>query len=481
MIDGRHLIGGDWIDGTGAAPNVNPSDTTDIVGHFPRGGHDMVARAVDAALHAKTTWMHSNIQKRHDLLRAIGDTIMARKDELGMLLAREEGKPLAEAIGEAARAAQVFWFFAGECLRFGGEKLPSIRDGVDVEITREPLGVIGIIAPWNFPIAIPAWKIAPALAFGNCVIFKPADLVPASAYELGRIIDQAGLPPGVFNMVFGKGREVGEAMTSHPGIDAITFTGSVPTGRAVALACVGASPMKKIQLEMGGKNPMIILDDADIDVAFDAATSGAYLSTGQRCTSPERFIVTEGIHDRFVSGVVERLRAMKVGHALDADTQIGPVVSEAQLESNLDFVARGQSAGATLAFGGERVSARTPGHYMTPVLFTDVTNDMTIAREETFGPFSGVIRVRNYDEALAVANDTEFGLSSGICTTSLKYASHYKRHSTAGLVMVNLPTAGLDYHVPFGGRRNSSYGPREQGRYAVEFYTAVKTAYTAAG
>lgn len=480
-MKGHHLIGGEWIAGTDLVPDINPSDTGEIVGEFPTGDEALVNAAIEAALAAKHGWARSNIQLRHDILRRASDAIMARREELGTLLAREEGKPIAEAIGEVVRAAHVFGFFAGEALRLGGEKLPSIRDGVDVEITREPVGVVGIIAPWNFPIAIPAWKIAPALAFGNCVVFKPAEMVPASSYALARILVEAGVPAGVFNLVFGKGRVVGTALTSHPGIDAISFTGSVGTGRSVAAACVAASPMKKVQLEMGGKNPLIVLDDADLAVAVDVAVNGAYLSTGQRCTSPERLIVTEGIHDRFVAATIEKLTAMKVGHALDPDTIVGPVVSEGQLDSNLDYVRLGREAGATLAFGGERTQARTPGFYMTPVLFTDVSNDMAIAREETFGPFAAVIRVKDYEEALAVANDTEFGLSSGICTTSLKYASHYKRNSNAGMVMVNLPTAGVDYHAPFGGRRGSSYGPREQGRYAAEFYTSVKTAYTAAG
>ena len=481
MITGQHYIGGEWQDGTGHKPDINPSDTTEIVGHFPSADEATVIAATAAAQAASHGWARSNIQQRHDALLKIGQEIIARKEELGTILAREEGKPIAEAIGETVRAGQIFVFFAGECLRLAGEKLPSIRDGVEVEITREPVGVVGIIAPWNFPVAIPAWKIAPALAYGNCVVFKPADLVPATAHALGRIIAGAGLPPGVFNMVFGSGRVVGQCLTSHAGVDAISFTGSVATGRSVAAACVAASPMKKVQLEMGGKNPLVVLDDADLKVAVDVAVGGAYMSTGQRCTSPERFIVTPGIHDAFVAAVIERLAAMKVGHALDADTYVGPVASAEQLEANLAFVAQGQAEGAKLAFGGTRATARTPGYYQTPVLFTDVNNAMAIAREESFSPLAGVIRVQDYEEALATANDTPFGLSSGICTTSLKHATHFRRNSTAGMVMINLPPAGVDYHVPFGGRRGSSYGPREQGRHAAEFYTVVKTAYTAAG
>jgi aldehyde dehydrogenase (NAD+) len=278
----------------------------------------------------------------------------------------------------------------------------------------------------------------------------------------------------------GKGSVVGQALLENPDVAAITFTGSVNTGRRVAAACVAASPMKKVQLEMGGKNPLVVLDDADLTIAVDCALNGAFFSTGQRCTASSRLIVTDGIHDRFVAALTERLKGLVVDDALKAGTQIGPVVDQSQLDQDERYIAIGRDEGATLTWGGERLNRETPGFYLQPALFTGVSNSMRIAREEIFGPVAGVIRVKDYDEALAVANDTEFGLSSGICTTSLKYASHYKRNSEAGMVMVNLPTAGVDYHVPFGGRKGSSYGPREQGAYAREFYTTVKTSYTLA-
>jgi aldehyde dehydrogenase (NAD+) len=480
-MKGQHLIGGEWVSGAGDTPNINPSDTNDIIGHYPSGGEAEVDAAVAAALTAKHAWARSNVDARANMLRKVSDILMARRDALGELLSREEGKTRAEGVGEIVRSAQIFNFFSGECVRLSGEILPSTRDGVELNITREPMGVVGIISPWNFPMAIPAWKIAPALCYGNTVVFKPAELTPATAMELAKILEEAGVPAGVFNMVFGKGRVVGNAMLSHPGIDAISFTGSVPTGRAVAAACVAATPMKKFQLEMGGKNPMVVLDDADLDLAIDLAASGAFLQVGERCTAPERLIVTEGIHDRFVAGVVDKMKTMKVGNALDPDTIIGAVVSESQLEQNLAYVRKGSLDGAKLAWGGEAVEGRTPGYFMQPALFTEVTNDMVIAREETFAPFASVIRVKDYDEALHVANDTDFGLSSGIVTTSLKYAHHFQRNAQAGMVMVNLPTAGTDYHAPFGGRKSSSYGPREQGRYAAEFFTVVKTAYTKPG
>jgi aldehyde dehydrogenase (NAD+) len=394
------------------------------------------------------------------------------------LLSREEGKPLAEGIAETARAGQIFLFFSGEALRQTGDKLSSVRPGVEIDITREPVGVVGLICPWNFPIAIPAWKTAPALAHGNCVVLKPAELVPATASALAEIIGRAGLPPGVFNMVIGRGSVVGEAMLRHPGVNAISFTGSVATGRRVAASCVASDPMKKVQLEMGGKNPLIVLDDADLANAVECAVNSAFFSTGQRCTASSRLIVTEGIHDRFVAAVTERLKGLVIGDALAAGTEIGPVVDQSQLDQDLSYIKIGKEEGAKLAIGGERLERATPGFYLAPALFVDVDPRMRIAREEIFGPVAGVIRVKDYDEALALANDTEFGLTSGICTTSLKHAGHFRRNAEAGMVMVNLPTAGVDYHVPFGGRKGSSYGPREQGRYAQEFYTIVKTAYT---
>ena len=371
----------------------------------------------------------------------------------------------------------VFKFFAGEALRIAGEKIDSIRPGVEIEITREPVGVVGVITPWNFPIAIPAWKIAPALAFGNAVVFKPAGLVPGCAWELADILARAGLPGGVFNLIMGRGSIVGEAMLNHPGIAGISFTGSVETGAHVAARC--AARLAKVQLEMGGKNPLIVLDDADIPGAVNCAVQGAFYSTGQRCTASSRLIVTEGIHDRFVESTIERMNTLRVGDALDAGTDIGPVVDQSQMEKDLEYLELGRQEGATLATGGQRLKREKEGYYLEPALFTDTAPDMRINRDEIFGPVASVIRVKSYEDALSVANDTPFGLSGGICTTSLKHASHYKKNAQVGMVMVNLPTAGVDYHVPFGGRKGSSYGSREQGRYAVEFYTTVKTAYVA--
>lgn len=474
----NNYIHGEWLAGCDYSANINPSNLADNVGNFTRGGIDHVDAAVKAAQAAFNSWSTGSIQARSDALDKIGNEILARKEELGILLSREEGKTKPEGIGEAARAGNIFKFFAGECLRLSGETLPSVRPNIGVEITREPMGVIGLITPWNFPIAIPAWKIAPALAFGNCVVFKPADLVPASAWALAEIISRSGIPSGVFNLVMGSGRLIGDALVNHPAIAAISFTGSVGVGSQIAKSAVQS--FKKVQLEMGGKNPQIVLDDANLKTAVELCIQSSYFSTGQRCTASSRLIVTDGIYNDFIKSMKERMATLKVDDALKDGTDIGPVSSLSQLEQDLRYIEIGKAEGATLACGGERLKRETDGYYMSPALFSESSAEMRINREEIFGPVASVVRVKNYEEALAMANDTEFGLAAGIATTSLKYATHFKRHIQAGMAMVNLPTAGVDYHVPFGGRKGSSYGPREQGKYAQEFFTIVKTSYTQA-
>jgi acyl-CoA reductase-like NAD-dependent aldehyde dehydrogenase len=477
-----NFIGGEWIAGAQAAENINPSDTRDVVGLYALASAEQARQAIAAAHAAQPSWAATTPQQRADALDAIGSEILARQAELADLLAREEGKALADARGEVVRAGQIFKFFAGEALRIPGELLASTRPGLMVELTREPAGVVSIITPWNFPIAIPAWKIAPALAYGNAVVFKPAEAVPGSAWALAEIISRAGLPAGSFNLVMGRGRDIGDVLTGDERVAAVTFTGSEATGRRVAAACVGrAGAMARYQLEMGGKNPLVVLDDADLEVAVSCAVNGAFFSTGQRCTASSRLVVTDGVHDRFVAAMVERMKTLTVGDARRPGTVIGPVVDERQLAQDLDYIALGQAEGARLLHGGEHRAelAGQPGHYLEPALFVESTNGMRLNREEIFGPVAAVIRARNADEALAIANDTPYGLSAGVCTTSLKMAAHFKRHLQAGMVMVNAPTAGVDPHVPFGGRKASSHGPREQGRYAAEFFTTVKTAYVA--
>lgn len=474
----ENYIGGRWKPTDDYLENINPSDTTDIIGHYAVGNSLDVAEACQAARDAFPSWSRVGIQQRSELLDRIGQEILDRKSELGELLAREEGKTLAEGIGEVTRAGQIFKFYAGEVLHLHGDILPSVRPGIQSTITREPLGVIGIITPWNFPIAIPAWKIAPALAYGNCVVFKPAELVPGSAHALAEIIVNAGTPEGVFNLVLGPGSEVGGAIVDNKEVDAVSFTGSVNTGKIIADTCV--KRMAKFQLEMGGKNPLIVLDDADLDTAVNCAIQGAYFSTGQRCTASSRIIVTEGIHNKFVDAMVEAMAKLKIDNALDKNTHIGPVVDQSQLNQDENYIKIAVDEGAKLRYGGERVQCDTNGFYLSPALFTETDNAMRINQEEVFGPVASVVTAKNYEDALHLANDTPFGLSAGIVTTSLKYSEDFKRNIEAGMAMVNVPTAGVDYHVPFGGRKGSSYGAREQGSYAREFYTTVKTCYTLA-
>jgi alpha-ketoglutaric semialdehyde dehydrogenase len=475
----KNFINGEWLEGASASENINPSDMSDVVGLYAQADAKQAEDAIAAAKAALPGWSGATPQQRADVLEAIGVELLARRDEIGTLLAREEGKPRANGIAETMRAAQIFKFFAQETLRVEGVHVASVRPSVDVTIMREAVGVVGLICPWNFPIAIPAWKIAPALAFGNTVVFKPADLVPGSAWALVEIASRAGLPKGVLNLVMGRGSVVGQTLLSHKDVNAISFTGSVDTGAKVAMAC--AARGAKFQLEMGGKNPLVVMADANLDLAVAGAVDGAFFQTGQRCTASSRLIIDEKVHDAFVEKAVAAMQALKVDHALKDGTQIGPVVDAKQLEQDEKYIDIARKEGGTLVWGGERLNRDTKGHYLSPALFTNTTNDMRINREEVFGPVASVIKVSGYDEALAVANDTPFGLSSGIYTASLKYASHFRKKAQAGMVMVNLPTAGVDYHVPFGGRKGSSMGSREQGRYAAEFYTTVKTVYQTAG
>lgn len=479
IIETRNLVAGRWADGKEHVKNVNPSDLSDVIGEHAQADSTQLEEAVDAARIAQRQWWEAGIQRRHDVLMAIGNALMSQSAEIGELISREEGKPLAEGRGEVYRAGQFFTYFAAEALRQIGDFAQSVRPGIEIDVRREPVGVIGIISPWNFPVATPAWKIAPALAFGNAVVWKPANLTPASAAAMARIIHEQDIPAGLFNMLAGAGREIGQKLVDHPGIDAISFTGSVPVGRGIATSAIAR--MAKVQLEMGSKNPMLIMDDADIDLAVSHAANAAFGGTGQKCTAASRLIVHEAVHDEFVDKLATAAGKLKVGHALEQGTQMGPTVSESQLEGNLAYVANGKAEGAELITGGERVEQPTAGHFMAPTVFAGTTNDMTINREEMFAPITCVIKANGFDHALSIANDSEFGLTAGIMTNSLARANHFRANMRAGTLMVNLPTAGTDYHVPFGGRGASSFGPREQGQYAVEFYTSVKTSYVHGG
>ncbi len=474
-----NFIAGEWTKGAGEIENVNPSDLSDLIGVFAQADTAQLNRALAAATDAQKIWAKSGLEQRYNALMAIGNELIERSAELGELLAREEGKPLAEGKGEVYRAGQFFTYYAAEALRQIGDTADSVRPGIEIDVRREPVGVVAIISPWNFPTATAVWKIAPALAFGNAVIWKPANLVPASAVALAEIISRQDFPKGLFNLVMGPGGAIGQSLIESPMVNAISFTGSVPVGKRIAASAI--QNLTKVQLEMGSKNALAVMDDGDLDVAVACALGGAFGGTGQKCTASSRLIVHESIHDAFVEKMVAGANAMVVDHALKEGTQIGPVVSETQLNENLTYMDLARSEGGDVLCGGERVERDTEGYYMTPAVITGTSNSWRINREEMFAPIACVIKVGSYEEALATVNDTNFGLTAGIITSNLARATHFRRNARSGCVMVNLPTAGTDYHVPFGGRGDSSYGPREQGSYAKEFYTTVKTAYIASG
>ncbi len=468
-------IDGKWLEGTSTIVNINPSDISDKIGDFAQASVSQVEQAIKAANVAQPLWEATPLEKKVNILQAIGDELIQRSEELGTLLAREEGKTKAEGKGEIYRAGQFFQYYSAEVLRQIGENARSVRPGVNIEITREAVGVVGIISPWNFPTATAVWKIAPALCYGNAVIWKPANVTPASAVELAKIIDKHDLPNGTFNLILGSGRSAGEALINSKDISALSFTGSVEVGRGIAKAT--AANFVKCQLEMGSKNALVIADDADIDTAITCTIGGSFGGTGQKCTASARLVVFEGIYDKYLSALTKKLKTLKVGHALEEGNFMGPVVDEKQLQSNLKWVQRGKELGATLVFGGKQLKLEKEGFYMEPTLFTDTKNEWDINQEEVFAPLACIIKVKNLCEAIKTVNDTRFGLTAGIVTKSLEYSAKFKKNVKSGCVMVNLPTAGTDYHVPFGGRKESSFGPREQGSYAKEFYTVVKTAY----
>ena len=478
-VQTQNFIAGEWVAGASQIENRNPSDTSDLIGLFEQASGDQLGDALAAARRAQAAWAGYALERKQAVLMNIGNEVMARAEELGTLLSREEGKPLAEGKGEVFRAGQFFTYYAAEVLRQLGENADSVRPGIEVDVRREPVGVVAIISPWNFPTATASWKIAPALCYGNAVIWKPANVTPASAVALTEIISRQDIPDGLFNLVMGSGSDIGQRLVESPQVDAISFTGSVPVGKGIAAAAI--QNLTKVQMEMGSKNALAVMDDADLDLAVTLALGGAFGGTGQKCTASSRLIVHAGVHDTFVEKLVAGAQAMKVGHALDPDTQMGPVVSAGQLAENMAYLDVAANDGAELACGAKRLTLETEGYYMSPGVFVGTTNDMQINREEMFAPLTSVIKVDSYDEGLAVVNDTNFGLTSGIVTKSLARATHFRRNARTGVVTVNLPTAGTDYHVPFGGRGDSSYGPREQGRSAAEFYTTVKTAYISAG
>jgi aldehyde dehydrogenase (NAD+) len=474
-----NLIGGEWQGGAEAVTSINPSDTGDVLGEFAQASAAQVDAAVAAAVEAQRQWAAYGLEQRAAVLDSIGRELMQRADDLGRLVSREEGKPLPEGRGEVYRAGQFFTYFAGEVLRQIGDFVQSVRPGVEIEVRRQPVGVVAVVSPWNFPIATASWKIAPALAFGNAVLWKPANVTPASAHALAEIISRQSIPAGLVSLLMGSGSKVGQRLIEDPRVNAVSFTGSVEVGKGVLASA--APNLTRVQLEMGSKNALVVMDDADLDIAVAASLNGAFGGTGQKCTASSRLVVHEKVHDDFVERLAARTRALRVGHALEDSTEVGPVVSEEQLRSNLAYVALAEQEGARKITGGGVLERPTRGYFMEPALFADTSVGMRVNQEEMFAPISCVIRVGSFDEAVEVANGTPFGLTAGIVTRSLARAQAFKARSKSGCVMVNLPTAGTDYHVPFGGMGQSSYGSREQGQYAIDFYTVVKTAYTLPG
>ncbi len=471
----KNLIAGEWKDSDEVSENINPSDTSDVISTFYRGTYNHIFDTINFAKDVQKDWAKSSIYLRQEILNDITEKLLANKDYYGEIIAREAGKPIKEATDEVVKSAEFFAYFAAEAIRHKGAFMDSPRDSVDIEVINEPVGVIGVITPWNYPLAIAAWKIAPALAYGNSVILKPSSQTPAIAYILAKIIDTTKLPKGVFSLVFGKGGVIGNALAESKKVQAITFTGSVAVGHELAKRSI--TSMTKLQLEMGSKNSLIILDDANINTAVDAAIKGAYNANGQKCTSCSKLIVTEGIYKRFIELFKTKMKSLVVGNAMNPSSQIGPCIDKKQLDANLEYIKLGQEEGATLVCGGEAIKAETDGYYFTPALFIDGKSSMRINQEEMFAAIACVIKVKDYDEAIEVLNDTEFGLSGGIITNDLKRAMQFKHDAEIGNVMINLPTAGMDNHVPFGGRKGSSYGSREKSYAASDFYTTTKTAY----
>ena len=474
----QNYIAGTWVDASSGQvfENVNPA-TGDVLGTFPSATREDTKRAIDAAKMAQVAWGNQPGPNRGLILDKVSQLIHARVDELAACLTREEGKTLAEAKGEVIRARDIFRYFGGEGFRAGGNVLPGNFQDELLFTKREPLGVVGIITPWNFPIAIPAWKIAPALAYGNAVIFKPASLVPETAQRLVEILVEAGVPGGVINFITGSGSIVGEEMATHPGINGISFTGSVTVGTGIYAKAI--KNLTRVQLEMGGKNPLVVLKDAKLDLAVSLSVMGGFGLTGQACTATSRVIVEDAIADDYITALSTAAQKLVVGNGLNSGVQMGPAVSQDQLEADIDYVKIGTAEGATLAVGGSLAKVDgTTGHYVQPTVFTDVQSGMRIAQEEIFGPVISVIRAKDFDDAVAIANDISFGLSAGVVTNDMTRALQFANRIEAGVVKINEPTTGLALQAPFGGFKQSSANTfKEQGPAAIEFYTRTKTIY----
>ncbi|MDE3199028.1 MAG: aldehyde dehydrogenase family protein [Acidobacteriota bacterium] len=472
-----NYIDGEWVTSSRTFEDRNPANTDEVVAVFAKGtaaDMDAAAAAAEAALPG---WASMPAPARGNILYKAADILEKKFDQLAAEMTRDEGKTLPEAKGETRRAINIFRYFAGEGSRMDGVMVPSERERVHVFAVRKPIGVVGLITPWNFPIAIPAWKMAPALICGNTIVVKPASVSPLCAWRLVEALHEAGIPKGVVNFVAGSGGELGEAMVKAKPIKAISFTGSNEIGHW--LHTEASKRRLRLQLEMGGKNPTIVLADADFNSAVENVVNASFFSTGQKCTATSRAIVEDGIYDRFLDAVVERTRKLKVGDGMQPGIDIGPCVDKGQMETVLKYIEIGKKECGAPKVGGNRLTggAYDKGYFVEPTVFAGVEPEHTIAREEIFGPVLAIMRAKDFDDAMRIANDIPFGLSSSIQTTNLSRALDYVYRAEAGLLTINLPSAGVEYQLPFGGTKDSSFGPKEQGPAALDFYSDYKTVY----
>ncbi|WP_017728894.1 alpha-ketoglutaric semialdehyde dehydrogenase GucD, partial [Halalkalibacterium ligniniphilum] len=457
--------------------SINPADKNDVVGKVQQSSIEDLDKSVAAAKQAKKNWKKLGAPARGNYLHIVADILEANLNEIAESMTREMGKTLPEAKGETARGVAILRYYAGEGMRKTGDVIPSTDPEAMMFTTRAPLGVVGVITPWNFPVAIPIWKIAPALVYGNTVVFKPATETAVTAAKVVECFEKAGLPNGVLNFITGSGSVIGQGIIDHEDIDAITFTGSEQTGRLVGQGAFARGA--KYQLEMGGKNPVIVAEDADLDKAVDGTISGGLRSTGQKCTATSRVIIHEAVYDEFKAKLLERVKEIKIGSGLEDGIWMGPCASKSQLDTVMHYIQKGKEEGATLLYGGETPDDKEleNGFYITPAVFEGVSSEMMIAQEEIFGPVLALIKVDSFEKAIELANDTKYGLSASIYTKNISKMLAFMEDIDAGLVRINAESAGVELQAPFGGMKSSSSGSREQGEAAKEFYTAIKTVF----
>jgi alpha-ketoglutaric semialdehyde dehydrogenase len=474
----RNFINGRWMESRSprTVERRNPANLDEVIGLAPLSTREETREAVAAARNAFAAWRDTPAPVRGRVISKAALLMEQQKEELARTLTREEGKTFKDALGEVLKSVNILEFMAGESRRIGGETLPSELPKNFAYTLKQPLGVVAAITPWNFPVSIPVWKISPALVAGNTVVFKPATLTPYTGAKVVEIFEHAGVPAGVLNMVVGSGGEVGDELLQHPGVRAVSFTGSNEVGSE--LYAQGARKMKKCQCEMGGKNPLVILADADLPLAVESAVFGAFASTGQRCTATSRVVVEEKVADRFVELLVERSKKLKVGNGLEPGVDMGPAVDDSQLKTDLRFIEIGKKE-AKLMLGGERLTGPSydRGYFVAPTVFDHVAADSTIAQEEIFGPVLSVIRVRDFDEALRAANSVRYGLSSSLYTNDAAKIFEFIDRIETGITHVNSPTVGGEAQLPFGGMKATGVGLREMGRVAIDFYSELKTVY----